>query len=149
MPRTYTKYSSIDDKIEDFNYCTLGIKYGIGWTSNIASFEIRDEDITRKEELALAKKYDLDFPDRFTNDLYNYVSLPNNEYPIANKKFESPIFNKEYYINLHDRFRSPHFWKKKDNKWELRYTCWSETKKVIFFQLIKRQVQNNGKEMLN
>jgi hypothetical protein len=132
MPRTYTKYSSIDDKMEYFYYYTLGIKYGIGCTSNIASFEIRDGDITREEELALAKKYDLEFLDRFTNDLYNYVSLPINEYPVASKKFESPIFNKEYFINLHDRFRSPHFCKKKDNKWELRYACWSETEKSNF-----------------
>ena len=43
--------------MEDFNYYTLGIKFGLDWTSNIASFEIRDGDLTREEGVALAKKY--------------------------------------------------------------------------------------------
>ena len=55
MPGTYTKYASIDDKMEDFNYYTLGIKFGIGWTSYIASWEIRDGDITREGVLPCQK----------------------------------------------------------------------------------------------
>ena len=110
MPGTYTKYASIDDKMEDFNYYTLGIKFGIGWTSYIASWEIRDGDITREEGLALSKKYDLEFPARFAQDLYNYVSIPKEEYPVASKNFEEPIFDQKYFLNLHDKFRSPHLW---------------------------------------
>lgn len=129
MPGTYTKYSSIDDKMEDFNYYTLGIKYGIGWTSNIASFEIRDGDITREEGLALAKKYDVEFPNRFSKDFYEYVSLYKEQYPIASKNFEQPIMNEKYFLDLHDRFRSPHLWKKIGDKWHLRTTCWSDAEK--------------------
>ena len=129
MPGTYTKYSSIDDKMEDYNYYTLGIKYGIGWTSNIASFEIRDGDITREEGLALAKKYDLEFPSRFAKDLYEYISLPKDEYTIASKNFEQPIVDEKYFLDLHDKFRSPHLWEKKGDKWNLRYTCWKDAQK--------------------
>ena len=129
MPGTYTKYSSIDDKMEDFNYYTLGIKYGIGWTSNVASFEIRDGDITREEGLALSKKYDLEFPKRFLQDLCNYASIPKEEYPIAHQNFEEPIFDDKYFMNLHDRFRSPHLWTKKDDKWTLRSTAWLDSQK--------------------
>ena len=35
MPGTYTKYVAIDDKMEDFNYYTTGIKYGIGWSTYV------------------------------------------------------------------------------------------------------------------
>jgi N-acetyl sugar amidotransferase len=129
MPGTYTKYSSIDDKMEDYNYYTLGIKYGIGWTSNIASFEIRDGDITREEGLALCKKYDLEFPIRFSKDLYEYVSLPKDEYPIASKNFEQPIVDEKYFLDLHDRFRSPHLWEKRGDKWNLRHTSWKDAEK--------------------
>ena len=129
MPGTYTKYSSIDDKMEDFNYYTLGIKYGIGWTSNIASFEIRDGDITREEGLALSRKYDLEFPKRFSQDLYDYVSISKEEYPIASKNFEEPIFDEKYFMNLHDRFRSPHLWTKDGDKWSLRHTAWLDSEK--------------------
>ena len=74
--------------------------------------EIRDGDITREEGLALSKKYDLEFPARFAQDLYNYVSIPKEEYPVASKNFEEPIFDQKYFLNLHDKFRSPHLWKK-------------------------------------
>jgi N-acetyl sugar amidotransferase len=124
MPGTYTKFVSNDDKMEDFNYYTQGIKYGIGWTSYVASWEIRDGDLTREEGISLAKKYDLEFPSRFSKDLYDYISLPKNEYPIASKIFEEPIVDHEYFINLHDKFRSPHLWKKEGNKWELRHKIW-------------------------
>ena len=132
MPGTYTKYSSIDDKMEDYNYYTLGIKYGLGWTSNIASFEIRDGDITREEGLALAKKYDIEFPKRFSQDLYDYVSISKEEYPIAYKNFEQPLFDEKYFLDLHDRFRSPHLWKKENDKWVLRHTAWDDSKKSNF-----------------
>ena len=129
MPGTYTKYASIDDKMEDFNYYTLGIKFGIGWTSYIASWEIRDGDITREEGLALSKKYDLEFPARFAQDLYNYVSIPKEEYPVASKNFEEPIFDQKYFLNLHDKFRSPHLWKKDNNIWSLRNVAWDDAEK--------------------
>ena len=124
MPGTYTKFASIDDKMEDFNYYTLGIKYGIGWTSYVASWEIRDGDLTREEGIALAKKYDLEFPLRFSEDLYEYISIPEKEYPVASKNFEEPIVNHKYFMDLHDKFRSPHLWKKINDKWELRNKIW-------------------------
>ena len=50
MPGTYTKYCSIDDKMEDFNYYTTGIKYGIRLVNlYVAAHEIRSGDITRDE----------------------------------------------------------------------------------------------------
>ena len=46
---TYSKYNSIDDKIDDFHYYTTYIKFGIGRTTYDASQEIRNKHLTREE----------------------------------------------------------------------------------------------------
>ena len=117
---TYSKYNSIDDKIDDFHYYTTGVKFGIGRATYDASQEIRSDDITREEGVSLVNKFDHEYPDRFENDVFNYVSVNSHEYPIASKCFEQPIMNKEYFNLLCDNFRSPHLWKYDNNKWMLR-----------------------------
>ena len=47
---SYSKYSSIDDKIDNFHYYTLLIKFGIGRATSDAAQEIRNNKITREEE---------------------------------------------------------------------------------------------------
>ena len=125
---TYTKYSSIDDKMEEFNYYTQGIKYGLGWTSYVASFETRSGDLTRDEAMSLTKKYDIEYPETWLNDFLKYVSIPSKEFPIASKQFEKPIMDREYFDNLVDSFRSPHIWKLENNIWSKRKNCWDEHK---------------------
>ena len=117
---TYSKYNSIDDKMDDFHYYTTGIKFGIGRATYDASQEIRSDDITREEGVSLVNKFDHEYPDRFENDVFKYVSVNSHEYPIASKCFEQPIMNKEYFNLLCDNFRSPHLWKYDNNKWLLR-----------------------------
>ena len=53
---TYSKYNSIDDKIDDFFYYTTYIKYGIGRTTYDAAQEIRNGEITLDEGKALCQK---------------------------------------------------------------------------------------------
>ena len=122
----YTKYVSIDDKMEEFNYYTTGIKYGIGWTSFVSAFESRSGDLTREEAVALTKKYDIEFPETWINDFLEYVSLPSKEFPEASKHFEQPIIDRIYFDNLVDKFRSPHIWKLDGDKWSLRKSCWDD-----------------------
>ena len=62
---TYSKYSSIDDKIDCFHYYTMFIKFGIGRASFDASQEIRNGKITREEGINLVKKYDSEFPKKY------------------------------------------------------------------------------------
>ena len=59
---TYSKYNSIDDKIDDFFYYTTYIKYGIGRTTYDAAQEIRNGEITLDEGKALCKKFDGEYP---------------------------------------------------------------------------------------
>ena len=47
---TYSKYSSIDDKIDSFHYYTMHIKFGIGRASFDASQEVRNDKINRKKQ---------------------------------------------------------------------------------------------------
>ncbi len=123
-PGTYSKYNSIDDRIDDLHYFTTGIKFGIGRASYDAAQEIRSGDIERDEGVALVKRFDNEFPSRFIDELLTYLSLEKDDFPIAAQMFEQPIMSLEYFNLLTDNFRSPHLWKYKDSQWELRHAVW-------------------------
>lgn len=118
---TYSKYNSIDDKIDDFHYYTTYIKFGIGRATYDAAQEIRSKDINRKEGVALVNRFDGEFPDRFASEIFEYISIPEKEYPIASKMFEQPIVDKSYFLRLADSFRSPHLWDYDGSHWNLRH----------------------------
>lgn len=119
-PGTYSKYNSIDDKIDDYHYYTTFIKFGIGRATYDASQEVRNEEIYRDEAVALVKKYDGEYPDRFESEIFEYLSINKDEFPEASKMFEHPKMTRDYFMNLCDTFRSPHIWKKDNNQWLLR-----------------------------
>lgn len=104
---TYSKYNSIDDKIDDLHYYTTYIKFGIGRATYDASQEIRNKHITRKEGQALVKKFDGEFPDRYFNEVMDYLEMKT-----------------EKFFEIRDMFRSPHLWAKVDGQWKLRHTVW-------------------------
>lgn len=125
-PGTYSKYNSIDDKIDDFHYYTTYIKFGIGRATYDASQEIRNDEINREEGVALVQKYDGEFPERFAEEVFKYLSITEKEFPIASKAFENPIMTRETFDLLADKFRSPHLWIKEDGVWRLRHTVFGE-----------------------
>jgi hypothetical protein len=102
---TYSKYNSIDDKIDDLHYYTTHIKFGIGRATYDASQEIRNNHITREEGQALVRKFDGEFPDRYFQELMEYLEI-----------------KPEYFHKLCDQFRSPHLWAKVNGEWKLRHT---------------------------
>ena len=124
---TYSKYSSIDDRIDDFHYYTTFIKFGIGRATYDAAQEVRSGDITREEGVALIKRFDGEFPERFAEEIFSYLSLTPEQFPEASKRFKQPIMDREYFIQLVDKFRSPHLWKYEDGEWKLRHTVWAES----------------------
>ncbi|MCY7294355.1 N-acetyl sugar amidotransferase [Alteromonas sp. a30] len=119
---TYSKYNSIDDKIDDFHYHTSGVKFGIGRATYDAAQEVRSGDITREEGVALIHRYDHEFPERFASEVFDYLSVKEHELPIAYKQFEEPTFTHDYYERLTSNFRSPHLWMKDNGIWKLRHT---------------------------
>ena len=102
---TYSKYNSVDDKIDDLHYYTTYMKFGLGRASYDASQEIRNGHINRKEAKMLVKKYDGEFPHVYIDEVLNYIDLDKNKF-----------------LRLCDKFRSPHLWVKIKNKWKLRHT---------------------------
>jgi N-acetyl sugar amidotransferase len=102
---TFSKYNSIDDKIDDLHYYTTFIKFGIGRATYDASQEIRNSHLTREEGQALVKKFDGEFPDKYFNEIMDYIGM-------------SPV----HFMDLSDKFKSPHLWTKKDGEWKLRHT---------------------------
>jgi N-acetyl sugar amidotransferase len=125
-PGTYSKYNSIDDRIDDFHYYTTGIKFGIGRASYDAAQEIRSGDINREEGIALVKRFDHEFPQRFADEIFRYLSLPEKEFPQASRMFQQPIMDRAYFDVLTDRFRSPHLWDYAGGQWKLRHAVWHE-----------------------
>jgi len=125
-PGTYSKYNSIDDRIDDFHYYTTGVKFGIGRATYDASQEIRSGDIKRDEGVALVRRFDHEFPERFADEILSYLSLPPEQFPVASKMFEQPIMDRTYFRLLADQHRSPHLWKNTNGEWALRHAVWQD-----------------------
>lgn len=126
-PGTYSKYNGIDDRIDDLHFYTTGVKFGIGRASYDAAQEIRSGDINREEGVALVKRFDHEFPERFADELFKYLSLPEHEFPAASKMFERPVVDREYFRLLTDQFRSPHLWFNENGEWRLRHAVWHDS----------------------
>jgi N-acetyl sugar amidotransferase len=106
---TYSKYNSIDDKIDDLHYYTTYIKFGLGRATYDASQEIRNKHLTREEGIALVKRYDGEFPQRYLREVMDYIGM-----------------DQEDFIDLCDKGRSPHLWKQENGEWKLRHPIWEE-----------------------
>ncbi len=119
---TYSKYNSIDDKLDDFHFYTTLIKFGVSRVNYDVSQELRNGEISFQEGKELVRKYQYEFPKRFENELYEYLSISEKDYPIASKMFEQPIMSRQYFDRLVDSFRSPHIWYHDGTSWKLRTT---------------------------
>jgi N-acetyl sugar amidotransferase len=124
-PGTYSKYNSIDDRIDDLHYYTTYIKFGIGRATYDAAQEIRSGDLTREEGVLLVRRYDGEFPERFVEENFRYVSLRPEEFPEAARQFAQPAMDRDYFMSLADSFRSPHLWRTENGTWSLRASVWA------------------------
>jgi N-acetyl sugar amidotransferase len=104
---TYSKYNSIDDKIDDLHYYTTHLKFGLGRASYDASQEIRNKHLTRDEGVGLVRRFDGEFPQRYFEDVMSYIEMEPEEFE-----------------RLCDTFRSPHLWKREGDEWVLRHPVW-------------------------
>ena len=106
---SYSKYSSLDDKIDWLHFHTTMIKFSIGRATYDTSQEIRNGDITRDEGISLVKRFDGEFPEQYINDCCDYMGITLQDYHDAIEKF-----------------RSPHLWEKKNGKYVLKHPIWKE-----------------------
>jgi hypothetical protein len=72
--------------------------------------------------VALVRRYDGEFPERFAEEIFRYLSISEREFGKAAAQFEQPKFDRTYYDGLTDQFRSPHLWRWRGGKWSLRAT---------------------------
>ena len=101
---TYSKYSSIDDKIDPFHYYTTLIKFGLGRASYDAAQEIRNGKITREEGINLVKKFDQEFPTKYFKEFLEYIDISEDD----------------FYKTI-NKFRSSHLWEKNGKEYSLKY----------------------------
>ncbi len=104
---TYSKYASLDDRIDGFHYYLGFIKFGVGRATSDAAHEIRDSKITREEGVALVRRYDGEFPRRYYDEFLEYCGIDDEEFSA-----------------IVDSWRSDHLWRKTAIGWELKHAVW-------------------------
>lgn len=105
---TYSKYNSLDDKVDGFFYFTRWIKFGVGRAMMDSAQEIRNHHIDKHEAIALMRRYEGEYPARYEKEFLEYISM-----------------SREEFLALCDNFRSPHLWTVEGDEWKLRHTPWS------------------------
>lgn len=101
---TYSKYNSLDDKLDGLHYYTTFIKFGIGRATYEASQEIRNRHLRREEGVALVRRFDGEFPDRYFREVMDYIGM-----------------DPDRFLELCDQFRSPHLWENTSGAWHLKH----------------------------
>jgi N-acetyl sugar amidotransferase len=101
---TYSKYASLDDKIDGFHYYLMFIKFGFGRATSDAAHEVRDGHLTREEAVQLVGKYDGEFPRKFYKTFLEYCGI-----------------DEAYFNEVVDAWRPEHIWRKVDGEWKLRH----------------------------
>ncbi len=100
---TYSKYASLDDRMDGFHFYLAFIKFGIGRTTSDAAHEIRDGHLTREEGVALVRRYDGEFPAKYFQEFLDYLSI-----------------DEEQFRAVVDHYRRPHIWQRVGGEWKLR-----------------------------
>ncbi|MDB5904948.1 MAG: N-acetyl sugar amidotransferase [Betaproteobacteria bacterium] len=101
---TYSKYASLDDKLDGMHYYLGFIKFGFGRATQDASHEIRDGHITREEGVALVRRYDGEFPSRYFKDFLEFLDI-----------------DEEHFWQVVDSWRRPNIWDKAAGEWKLKH----------------------------
>ena len=105
---SYSKYSSMDDKIDWLHYYTTHAKFGIGRATYDTSQEIRNGDLTREEGVNLVRRFDGEVPQKHLRAILDYLSLSETEFH-----------------DIIDAARPEHLWKRDvAGRWVLRQPIW-------------------------
>jgi hypothetical protein len=100
---TYSKYASLDDRLDGFHYYLAFIKFGIGRATSDAAHEIRDGHITREEGVALVRRYDGEFPAKHFPEFLDYLEI-----------------DEEHFWQVVDFYRGANVWGW-DGQWNLKH----------------------------
>jgi N-acetyl sugar amidotransferase len=103
-PGTFTNFDSLDDKSDDLYYYLQYIKFGFGRAVRDACRMIQNHQMTRAEGLALARRYDGEFPELHLDDVLDYLGM-----------------SREELLRTIDLHRNPELWDHDGAGWRLRY----------------------------
>ncbi len=106
---SFSKYSSIDDKMDPLHYTATLAMFGIGRATYDSSQQIRTGFIDRDEGVALVKQYDHEIPRRYLAECLEYMG----------------ITERAFWERL-DRARPDHLWERVDGEWRLRHAVYHE-----------------------
>jgi len=100
---TYSKYASLDDKIDGFHYYLMLLKFGIARATSDASHEIREGLIERDEAVKLVRRYDTEFPKKYFQDFLEYCQI-----------------DEAHFWRVCERWRNLNLWESVDGEWRLK-----------------------------
>lgn len=92
---TFSKYASLDDKMDGIHFYLKFIKFGFGRATDDAAQEVRNGHITREEAVALIRRYDGEFPKKYFQECLDYMGI-----------------TEEQFWELANRYRQDHIWEK-------------------------------------
>ena len=69
-----------------------------------AAHEIRDGHITREEGVALMRRYEGEFPEKYFIDFLEYLDI-----------------TEDHFWEVVDSWRTPHLWENLEGEWRLRF----------------------------
>jgi len=103
---TYSKYASLDDRMDGLHFYLAYIKFGIARTTSDAAHEVRDGHITREEAVSLVHRYDGELPKKYFHECLEYMDV-----------------SEEKFWEIVDSFRtrSPHLWENVNGVWKLKH----------------------------
>ena len=101
---TYTKYTSIDDKLDTYHHWFALLKFGHGRCTSNAAREVREGYINRREAVSLVREYDTEFPQLYYEDFLDYTG-----------------FSDEEFLGVAERWRNEKLWTKGENGWVKKY----------------------------
>lgn len=100
---TFSKYASLDDKIDPFHFYFMLLKFGIARATSDAAHEIREGLIERDEAVALVHRYDTEFPARNFDIFLEYTGM-----------------TKEEFWESCEKWRNLNLWEQRDGEWTLK-----------------------------
>jgi N-acetyl sugar amidotransferase len=101
---TYSKYASLDDRMDGFHFYLAFIKFGIGRATSDAAHEIRDGHLTREEGVALVRRFDGEFPSKYFQGFLDYLDI-----------------DEAHFWRVVDAYRQPHLWERINGEWKLKH----------------------------
>jgi len=101
---TYSKYASLDDKMDGFHYYLRYIKFGLGRCMEDAAHEVRDGHLTREEAIALMNRYEGEFPKKYFEEFLDYLDI-----------------TEDHFWDVVDSWRAEHLWEKRNDEWVFKY----------------------------